>query len=204
MLTLSSAIIAEKNKLATTGAWLVLLELNFPGEDPICLTLNTEPVVWESKTWEYFPFEVDPISEDGQGSLPSYSLKVSNVGRHLTAAVEAHQGGDGATTRLLLVHSDHLDELTPVFEDIADVVGCNLTIDWVTFTLGAENPMQQRSPRQRYLANHCRYKKFKGTLCGYAGVEGACDRTMGQCESYGNLERFGGQPGIGLNEGVYL
>lgn len=204
MLTLSSAIIAEKNKISTTGVWHILLEVAFPGEELINLALNTEDVTWESKTWQAFPFDLDPVTEDSQGTLPSYAIKVSNIGRAFVALVDRHSGGEGATTRLLIVHSEHLDELTPVFEDVAEIIGCNVGTEWIIFTLGAENPLQQRSPRQRYLTNHCRYKEFKGTLCGYAGAEGNCNRTMGRCEELNNLTRFGGQPGIGLSEGVYL
>jgi hypothetical protein len=45
--------------------------------------------------------------------------------------------------------------------------------------------------------NICRYKKFKGTRCGYAGVEIICDRTLTRCRELANSRRFGGFPGMG-------
>lgn len=204
MKVLSSAIVSEKNKISTDGVWLVLLEISFPGEESVYLVHNTEDITWGGNLWQAFPFEVNTVSEDGQGGLPSYTIRVSNVGRALTVLIDEHDGGNGATTILRVVHSEHLEDLNPVFMDVATIVACSVDLEWVTFTLGAENPMILRSPRQRYLQNHCRYKEFKGALCAYAGPVGVCDRTMATCKELGNLARFGGAPGISLGEGVYL
>lgn len=48
---------------------------------------------------------------------------------------------------------------------------------------------------QRSLALHsasCRWKKFKGTECGYSGSAAWCDRTYARCETLGNAANFGG------------
>ena len=48
---------------------------------------------------------------------------------------------------------------------------------------------------QRTLSRHsasCRWKKFKGTECGYSGSATWCDRTYARCQALGNAANFGG------------
>jgi hypothetical protein len=48
---------------------------------------------------------------------------------------------------------------------------------------------------QRTLSRHsasCRWKKFKGTECGYSGTAEWCDRTYARCQALGNTANFGG------------
>ena len=202
MLNLSSAAIIEKNKLSSTGAWLILVEIDFDGIDPIRLAYNTENIVWSAHTWMAFPFELREMSEDSKGRLPSLEIRVSNVSRALMPYVEQSQGGVGAKVIVRVVHSDHLDLVEPELEETFTIVSCAADAAWVTFTLGAESPLLQRCPKQRFLKDHCRYKEFKGAECGYSGPETTCNRTFKQCVEYGNQARFGGFPGIPTG-GVY-
>jgi len=202
MLTLSSAAILEKNKLDSTGAFLVLLEINFEGVDPIRLVRNTEDIEWNGETWYAFPFDIDDVQEDAKGQLPNVTIRVGNVTRVLQQYLDDSQGGLGATVTIRVVHSDHLDLTDPEFEETFEVIGCSVDQMWVRFTLGAENPLLTRCPRQRFLKDHCRYKEFKGTLCGYSGSATECDRTFERCMELGNEHRFGGFPGIPTG-GVY-
>ena len=201
---ISTALVAEKNKVASVSAWLLLVEVNFPSAETIYITDNTEDFDWNGQTWQALPFKLDPIREDGKGALPTFALRITNVGRLLTSVIEQYDGCTGATVTLRVINSAHPEELEPVFEEVGSISGVTVDKDWASFTVGAENPLLQRSPRQRYLMNHCRYKEFKGELCGYTGDAGNCDRTMSTCDSLGNLTRFGGFPGIGVGQGVYL
>jgi len=205
MLTLSSQAIIEKNKLSSTGAWLILLEINYEGEDPIRLCYNTEDITWPTvggNLWQAFPFQIDDVKEDGKGGLPMFVIRVSNVNRVLMTYIEASSGGVGASITLRVVHSDHLDLSDPELEETFEILSCSADEQWVSFTLGAENPMLQRCPKQRYLKDHCRYKEFKGTECGYSGGETECNRTLTRCKELSNGARFGGFPGIPTG-GVY-
>lgn len=202
MLTLSSAAILEKNKLDSTGAFLVLLEIDFEGESPIRLVHNTEDITWNSYTWYAFPFDIEDIVEDARGQLPNVTIRVGNATRVLQTYLDDSLGGLGAQVTIRVVHSDHLTLTTPEFEETFEVIGCSVDAHWVKFTLGAENPMLQRCPKQRFLKDHCRYKEFKGTLCGYSGGETDCNRTFERCVALGNEARFGGFPGIPTG-GVY-
>ena len=205
MLPISTAAIEEKNKLSSTGAWLVLLEINSPTAPTVRLALNTEDITWPAgggDIYRAFSFKIGEIKEDGQGGLPTFTLSVSNLDRVLESYVDASDGGKDNTLTLRVVHSDHLDQLQPELEETFDNLGCKVGTRWITYRLGAENPMRRRSPKDRYLKDHCRYKEFKGVLCGYAGVETQCDRTLSRCKELGNVSRFGGFPGIG--GGVYV
>jgi len=41
-------------------------------------------------------------------------------------------------------------------------------------------------------SSSCRWKVFKGTRCGYSGVENLCDRSYTRCLTLGNTANFGG------------
>lgn len=204
MLTLPAALTAAKNQVADNGAWLILLTITLADNTTIRLVRNNEDTTWPASggdLYQAFPFEVDEVREDGKGGLPSFAIKCSNVTRALVPYLEASNGGDGATVTLRVVHSAALDETTPALEETFQVLGCSLDLQWVTIRLGAENPMRSRSPRDRYLKDHCRYKEFKGALCAYAGAETECNRTFARCVALGNISRFGGFPGV--EGGIY-
>jgi lambda family phage minor tail protein L len=198
---LPTDIIAAKNSLSASGAWLYLLEILVDGEDPLRLVQNSEDVTWDGNTWTRFPFQIDEIGEDGKGEVPRIRILVSNVGRSMQALLEEYDGISDATVNLYVVHSDNLDETDPVVEYAFEVQKVTAAEDWVTFELGAENRFNVRCPRTRLLKNFCRWD-FKSTECGYSGGETACDHTLSRCRELSNSERFGGFPGMGSG-GVY-
>lgn len=206
MLTLSSQAIAEKNKLENDSPWLILVEINFPGTDTIRIYQDDsgEPgkITWNGYEWYSFPFDIDPIEEETKGQLPNFVVRICNIGKILEQLVDDNSGGLGASITLRVVHSDHLDLTEPELEETFEVISCQVDSEWVYFTLGAENPLLSRCPRDRFLKDHCRYKEFKGPLCGYSGPETECDRTFARCMELGNESRFGGFPGIATG-GVY-
>ena len=201
-LTLSSAYIAEKNKLSSQYAWLVLLSVNFVGEDPLRLAWNTDNVVWNGNTYTKYALEFDELVEDGKGALPVFGIRIANPGMLLMPYLEASGGGVGATVTLYVVHSNNLSESDAVLEETFEVIETSADAKWVYFTLGAEHPLLQRFPKQRYLKDHCRYKEFGGSECGYSGLETECNRTFERCIELANQARFGGFPGMAYG-GVY-
>ena len=56
MLTLSTASIIEKNKISSTGAWVMAIELHHP-EGNILLVNNTEDLTLGGKQYTAFPFK---------------------------------------------------------------------------------------------------------------------------------------------------
>jgi phage-related protein len=87
--TISSFGILEKNKLATTTVWLLMLEITVPGiSEPIRITSNNESVTWRGEPWIAFPFELDDISEESKGEVPRVNLRVSNVTRSMESYLQ--------------------------------------------------------------------------------------------------------------------
>ena len=201
-LTLSSTYIAEKNKLSSQYAWVILLDINFEGESTLRLAWNTDDVVWGGNTYQKYAFEFDELVEDGKGALPVFGIRIANPGRLLMPYLEESSGGVGATVTVYVVHSNNLSEAEAAIEETFEVIETTADAKWVYFKLGAEHPMLQRFPKQRYLKDHCRYKEFGGSECAYEGLETDCNRTLERCIELENQARFGGFPGMAYG-GVY-
>ena len=75
------------------------------------------------------------------------------------------------------------------------MIGSTANYEWVTFTLGAPNPLKQRFPLHKYIGKHCNWL-YGSVECGHTG--GSCDRTFAACEANNNAHRFGGY--VGLNK----
>lgn len=205
MLPLSTAAILEKNALANTGAWLILIEIVFPDATTVRVCSNTENVVWPSgggDTYVAFPFELEEYGDSAKGERPKVTVKIGNPSRVMEAYMEAGNGGVGAEVALRVVHSAHLDLSDAELELDFICVDARADSQWAYFTLGANVLADKRWPRNRIFKGFCRYKTFKGTQCGYAGAETVCDRTLTRCRELSNSERFGGAPGVG-RRGIY-
>lgn len=197
-LSISTEVLKEKNKLSSSEPWILLLEFTYPGEDPVRLAWNTEDVTWDGFTWYAAPFELGDQEESTDATVPTVDLRIIDISRKITPLLDQYDGAVGATVILRVVHNAHLDLLTPEYEADFKVVDTSINhLNAITFKLGAENLSNYRSPPEVFLKKHCRYKEFKGNLCGYSGTATDCDRTWERCQELGNQKRFGGFPGIG-------
>ena len=195
MKSLPANLILEKNKLATTSAWLLLVEITLPSATVIRLARNNENVTFQSNTYTAFPFDIDSTKSSGQGEIPQVQLRVSNVTRLLQAYVEQYNGGVGFTVKITVVNSALLAENYAELQMTFDVLACQSDSQWITFTLGAPNPLRRRYPLYRAIANHCNWT-YKGRECNYTGARATCKRTLADCQAHSNSARFGGRPGL--------
>jgi len=202
MLPLSTAAIFEKNRLASSGAWILLCQITLTDGTVIRVCQNDEDVIWNGEQWVAFPFEIDVIGFERKGEIPRAVAKVSNVTRAIEGYLQSGGGGVGSSVWLAVVHSDHLDLTEPEIE--ADFICTSATSDakWATFSLGAPSHFRRRVPQCRIRKNNCRFR-FKSTECGYSGTETDCDKTLAACRSFNNSVRYGGFPGIGSGS-VYV
>ena len=207
MLDLSAAAILEKNKLASDGAWLVLLKIvakQNPTE-PIYLVRNRDKITWNGAEWIPFPFDMDDINDDGQGEIQSLTVKVSNVTRVIQGYIEELSGGVDATVTVLVVNSNHLDVTAPSVEEEFSVTGTSCDDQWVYFSLGPAYPVSSRRPERRYLKNFCQFE-YCGIECGLPESIKAqaptCDKTLISCKNRGNSHRYNGEPSI--QGGIYV
>ena len=188
----SAAGILEKNKLANTQPFLLLLEIEAEGiEETIRLARNNEDVIFNGQIYQMFPFDIDAVVEDGK-QIPSLSLKVSNATGIIQGYIQSYNGLADAKVKILLVHAAHLDNTTPEMEFDYVINETKYDESWITFAIGSSNDHSYRFPPQRYITNFCSYR-YKDIRCGYNGALDECDGTLETCRI---PKRFGGEPGL--------
>ena len=192
MLSISAISKAEKNKLSTDSAMLVLFEIRLRNTVYICY--NNEDITWKGQLYQAFPFKIGDTSEDSDGSDPNVQLQVSNVSQGLQWYVEDSGGGVGTEVVLRVVNSKNLNGNADL-EEFYTVLDCKVDEQWVTFTLGNDYSARTRRPLDRYMKNNCRFK-YKGLRCGYNGSKSKCEHTLEDCRAHKNSKRFGGFVGI--------
>ncbi|WP_345993768.1 DUF1833 family protein [Sulfurimonas sp. HSL-1716] len=207
MQTLSPVVKVEKNKLTTDSVFIILLEITIPGiAETIRIANNNEDVVWNSQTWQKFPFTIEEISESANAETSQFQIKASNVNNIIGEYVRAYDvyikqnGFDPINVTLSVVNSKDLDNTTPAYSHDLTLSSQNITNMEVSFTVSARDLFSKRIPFTRMLPNSCRFK-FRSELCGYSGAETVCDKTLKRCTQLGNAPRYGGFPSIG-NKGV--
>ena len=199
-LNISSDAILEKNKITSDAAWLLLLKIAYDGETPGYICLNNQEIVWPSSGGNtYLPaiFSLSGIEETKDAEVPAIRLSLFDFNRNVLPFIEGYGGGLGAEVTIYVVHSDYLDNATPEFEEVTEIINVKVEHNHkITFNLGAENLTRLRIPQHRYLKNHCRFV-FKDSRCGYASSETECNRSFARCKVLNNETRYGGFPGVG-------
>lgn len=126
---------------------------------------------YDAQLYTAFPFQLEPINTESKGRIASVLLHVSNITRYLQPYLESLSGGMGTTVKLSVVNTGCvLDSDTVSYEEnsmLFEVIDCTSDSQWVTFTLGAPNPLIQRFPLDRYYAEHCN-SIFGDVVCSYA------------------------------------
>lgn len=196
MLTLTPALILEKNRLTSTHPWLLLIEVTTPGAT-MYFVRNTEDFLYNGVLYTAFPFDIEADKQETKGQIPTVTLRVSNITRAVQAEIEQYSGLVGEEVRLIVVNSDNpLEDYSDLTFDF-EILACSATAIWVTFILGAPNLLTKRFPLYRYMSNFCRYVGFfKGPECGYSGGVTTCKGTLADCQAKANSERFGGFVGL--------
>jgi phage-related protein len=195
MSNLSIASIIEKNRLSTTGADLVILDILLP--TPIYIVNNNANITWNGREYIAFPFKLGSINYDGK-ETPNITLNVSNVTRAVGAALAQVKGGGGTEVILRVINSKILSE-PAMLEEYFIVKNSGRDGTWCSITLGVADEGQKRFPEKRVMRNFCSYiasTGFKGIECGYTGTETTCDGTLKRCRELNNAPRYGGCPGV--------
>jgi lambda family phage minor tail protein L len=211
MQSLSLASALQKHQVAGTAPWFVLLDI-YPNKADLSVVLrlarNTDDVIWQGNTYVAFNFDIQSIEENSNGQLPNVTIQVSNVNRAVQGQLEPYSGGIGATVVLTVVQSADLAG-DPVQQFTWTILEAFAPDQWVTFTLGAPNPLRRAFPNGQYVKDHCMWRYNTpalqavadpaGSQCGYLGAIATCDLTLNGpngCRFHANQERFGGFPGI--------
>ncbi len=195
--TLPANLILEKNKVESSAVWMLIADIDLNGV-MFYITDNNEDVTYGGNVYTSFPFTISSMDNNSSGKVPSLSMNVSNVTKGIMQYVEASNGLVNSEVVIRVVNSAHLTEDYSELTLEYTILSTSVTAEWISFKLGAPNPMMQRYPRDRYVAKYCNWL-FKSVECAYTGVDTTCDRTKDACELKGNLLRFGGYPGLSEN-----
>jgi len=209
MTELSSVVKVEKNKLFTDSVFLALLEITIPSvEETIRIVNNNEDIIWNSYTWQKFPFEIDEISESANAETSQFQIKVANVNNIIGQYIREYDlyvkqnGFSPIEVILYVINTKDLDNLVPVYAHNLVLSTQNITNLEVSFTVSARDLFRARTPQYKMYPNSCRFK-FKSSLCGYTGSETSCDKTLKRCRELDNSIRYGGFPAVG-NKGISI
>ena len=207
MKDLPNNLTLEKNLVHGSTPWIVLIEITLTNDDEsggptvLYFAANNEDVTFDGNKYTALPFEASLINANAQGKIPTVSLKVLNITRVLTPYLNALDGGLDSTVKMTLINTGHLGEDYSELELTFDVLGCDINAYQVTWTLGMANPLNQRFPLYRFLANHCAWEFANGVECPYGEGSGeiltTCNRTLSDCITRGQEIYFGNF--IGMN-----
>jgi len=204
-LPIHSSVKTENNKLSSDDISYLLLEATYQSDpvETVRICLNDTSVTWAGYTWSPAIFSLSGLSETKDAEIPSVTLTFTDINRVMTPFIDETNGGVGAKIVIYVISSKYLlaypASAVPELEERMEIIGCSIDgNNRITFKLGAENLLNRRCPKNRYLKNHCRFK-FKSTLCGYSGSDSTCDLTLAACRAKTNQARFGGFPGVGMS-----
>ncbi len=197
MRSLVANLIAEKNKLASTSAWLPLITIEVNASTTLRLVPNPTSITFDGEVYSPFGCEVEEVTQDAKGGLHDVSISVSNVTRVISAYIEANDLR-GARVSIKYVNSANLaDPAAIVLEEQYEVMSIQVKgSTFVTFTLGHERISAHQLPSGRFFRDNCRWI-YKSAECGYAGALASCDKILegpDGCRAHANQTRFGGFP----------
>ena len=204
--SISVAAALQKNRLASSDAWLPLVKITWPDNSVLRLVRNVDDVVFDCgdgagpQTYTAFAWDFAELTETADGSIPQWAVKVSNVNNAIESLLQVYGGGVGGNITVYVVQASRLLR-EPDLELDFDIVGCSADSKWVTFNLGAESPFRIQFGRHNYTADACVWR-YKGPQCGYTGDLPTCSYQMNGvngCRAHNNQLRFGAFPGIDSN-----
>jgi len=193
LMALPNELKQEKNKIATTSVWLILLDVYISDTVIWRLVNNTEDVTFQNNVYTKFPLEFAGISKNSSGTIPTVDLKISQVTREVYPYLFTYQGLIGKTVRVYVVNSAYLAADYSMLTYDFVVVDVDYDEQWVVFKLGMTNPLFKRYPMHTFLADWCNWD-YGSAECGHTG--NPCARTLASCRARNNSHRFGGFVGL--------
>lgn len=201
-------------------AWLAEVEVPTDPLTRLRITSNNEQVDFgaslegEPVGYVPWPMTIGKITRTKKGDLPQLTLAVSNAKRVLPSYLELYDGLVGQPAVVQLVSLGELGNASATLRFDGEVMGTEVSVEQVTFTIGSLNLKGMTFPAQRFVAEHCRFR-FGGAKCGYnvndpLATFTTCPRSYQACVERGDdeedvmlvtrqhPERFGGWRAIPL------
>jgi len=184
----------QKNKEENQPIFLYIIHL-YDGTNDLKLAEYNHDIIFAGVTYASFPLNHEVIGENTQGELSTVKVRLSNVSRLIQSYLEEYDLRKKKVT-IKMVWRDKLDDGDAYIEDVYYIDGYTVDQNNAEFTLTSKfDIMDVELPFRKYSRNYCGWK-FKGTECGYAGVEATCNKTLTRCRTLTNQLRFGGFPSV--------
>lgn len=201
--------------------WLAEVEVPSSPLTRFRVTSDNEPVYYGESSegvgnvYYPYPIRVGQILRQKKGDLPQIALSVSNARRVLPTYLEQYDGLVGQPAIIRMVSLGELENYSAALRFDGEIIGTEVTVEQVNFTIGSFNPKGTMFPKERFTGEHCPYAKFGGPECGYpvdnpSAAFSSCPRTYAACVERGDDEdtltgvirqhpdRFGGWRSIPL------
>lgn len=163
----------ERHKLASGEPWLLLMDLEYPGDGSpvqagavlpaqqhIRMVRDLNPITFDAddglgpQPYQSFNFSMGELKQGTDGSVPDTEVQASNIMRALQGVIEEYAGIVGANLYLYAVNTAN-----PAGEpDLAlafTVKGTASDAKLVRFKLGASSPLRRLFPIHMYRPNFC-------------------------------------------------
>lgn len=144
-----------------------------------------------SYTFTPIGFRVESITYSSGNIVDEASLEIDNINQAMTSlfAGGTMEGNEALIYCGVMDSNDRVLDLIKVFEGLLD----SFDLDERSLKLRIASYFSQWSQEtQGKHSASCRWKKFKGVECRYAGVSDWCDRTYTRCQALANTAHFGG------------
>lgn len=189
----------EKNQLDTVNVWLWLLKLVLSATETLYFVNNPVAIPYGGQEYTPLDFQLGDWNSSEKNNLPSRAITISN--RSLVNVIYSHvkdySGLIGKMVTITPVNSGFLSaDMTNMSQEF-EIITTSLRGEGIGFNLGAPNPLTSTFPKDKYMANYCRYVAlYKEGLCGATSELPSCDGTPKNCEERNNLARIGCFPGL--------
>ncbi len=180
-------------------AWLWACRIAIPSSSTVNYVGNTENIVYDGTTHSKMNLEVGMQQLISDGSIPTVTLKVTSINNTLYDLIQETEGAVGSDVKLIKINSDYIDSSVSALEVDYELLSSQADEEWMYFTLGIPNPMNQRFPLRDYSSSICPWATpylFKSVRCGYAGADTGCTGTLEDCITKGNQTNWGGFVGL--------
>ena len=197
MKTLPSALIIEKNRLASPYPWVPLVKFAFPvPTGDVFLAGNLSDVTYGGQLYTAFNIDVQLPDCNVKAVVPECTITAANQSRVFEGMIIDSNGGVDTQVNITIVNTNNLAADYSTLTWSFYILQVNSNSSEVTMTCSLYSPLDRRFPPDRYYGSTCRFKFFKGIECKYASTKTTCDRSLATCRSYSNEANFGGFPGL--------
>lgn len=191
----------DARALEATAAlvWLVEVEIpTTPDLSRLRLTTNNEPVTFGAaldgtpRIFKPFPMKVGAITRTKEGDLPQIQVAVANAEGVVVPYLETYRGLVGQKAVVQLVSLAELSDFSASLRFDGEIVAVEMDSESATLSIGAFNAQGMVFPKNRHVAEHCRFL-FGSNGCGYnlnhpLRTFTTCPRTFRACIERGDDE----------------